>query len=274
MLAWKIADKNPQWVKPGCIDLGYRFPTLTLFTNVTSLEHKKTYLLNWLAARPLWISRVDVHPPSKFPSPQMWRDFLNTISTEQLSSTRSAASKMAVQDILEDDIVHLTCGLVGVPETITWCGMEVKVALLSDPPLQLMHSLLWELYELNFHYELLTLDWVLAANLWSSDESQIGRQTLLYSILPGKSGLVMWSESLPQEVQQLGMCAPDIEVSLPYFNNFCELLSTWPGAPTHLQTPTELDGQGNSLVYEHIFITCQFYVQTTYNYLGHQPSLP
>ncbi|KAI6017568.1 hypothetical protein PISMIDRAFT_114927 [Pisolithus microcarpus 441] len=125
---------------------------------------------------------------------------------------------------------------------ITWHGMEVKVASLSDPPLQLMCSLLWELYELNFCYELLMLDRVLAANLWSSDESQIGHQTLLYSIFPGKSGLVMWSESLPQEVWQLGMCAPDIKVSLPYFNNFCELLLTWPGAPTHLWTPTKLDG--------------------------------
>ncbi|KAI5989930.1 hypothetical protein EDD15DRAFT_2370228 [Pisolithus albus] len=272
--AWKIADKDPQRVKPGRIDPGYRFPKPTLFANVTSPERKKTYLLNWLAARPLWISRVDVRPPPKFPSPQMWRDFLNTISTEQLSSTRSAASKMAVRDILEDDIVHLTRGSAGAPETITWRGMEVKVASLSDPPLQLMRSLLWELYELNFRYELLALDRVLAANLWSSDESRIGRQTLLYSIFPGESGLVMWSESLPQEVQQLGMCAPDVKVSLPYFNNFCELLSTWPGAPTRLRTPTELDGRGNSLAYEHIFIACQFYVQTAYDYLGRQPSLP
>ncbi|KAI6102140.1 hypothetical protein F5141DRAFT_1008474 [Pisolithus sp. B1] len=54
---------------------------------------------------------------------------------------------------------------------ITWCGMEVKVASLSDPPLQLMCFLLWELYELNFRYELLVLDQVLVPNLWSSDES-------------------------------------------------------------------------------------------------------
>ncbi|KIK13792.1 hypothetical protein PISMIDRAFT_75437, partial [Pisolithus microcarpus 441] len=254
----------------------YHFPKPTLFANVASLQHKKTYLLNWLATRPLWISRVDVCPPSKFPSPQMWRDFLNTISisTEQPSSTYSAASKSAVRDILGDDIVHLAQGLAGAPEAITWHGMEVQVASLSDPPLQFMRSLLWELYELIFHYELLALDRVLAAHLWTSDESRITRQTLLYSIFPGESGLVMWSEPLPQGPQQLGLCASNMQVALPFLNNFRELLSAWPGAPPRLHTPAELDGQGNALVYKYFSLACQFYVQTAFIYLGHQPSLP
>ncbi|KAI5986472.1 hypothetical protein EDD15DRAFT_2373180 [Pisolithus albus] len=168
-----MLDKNLQRTTSPHIDPGYRFPKPTLFANVASPQRKKTYLLNWLAARPLWISRVDVRPPSKFLSPQMWRDFLNTISisTEQPSSTYSAASKSVVRDILGDDIVHLAQGLAGAPEAITWCGMEVQVASLSDPPLQFMRSLLWELYELNFRYELLALDRVLAAHLWTSDES-------------------------------------------------------------------------------------------------------
>ncbi|KAI6111088.1 hypothetical protein F5141DRAFT_1003580, partial [Pisolithus sp. B1] len=55
--------------------------------------------------------------------PQMWRDFLNTIPTEQQSSTRSVASKTVVQDILEDDIVHLTHGLVGARNNyLVWNG--------------------------------------------------------------------------------------------------------------------------------------------------------
>ncbi|KAI6100035.1 hypothetical protein EDD17DRAFT_1756373 [Pisolithus thermaeus] len=252
------------------------FSQANFFVNVTSPEHKKTYLLNWLAAQPLWISQVDVFPPSKFLSPQMWRDFLNMISMsiKQPSSTHSAASKSVVHNILGDDIVHLAQGMVGALEAITWHGMEVQVALLSDPPLQFMHSPLWELYELNFHYELLVLDQVLVAHLWISDESQITCQTLLYSIFPSESGLIMWSEPLPQGLQQLGMCDSDMQVALPFLNNFCKLLSTWPGAPTHLHTPAELDGQGNALVYEYFVLACQFYIQTAYTHLGHQPSLP
>ncbi|KAI6024367.1 hypothetical protein EDC04DRAFT_2606465 [Pisolithus marmoratus] len=51
----------------------------------------------------------------------------------------------------------------------------------------------------------------------------------------------MWSEPLLQELQQLGICAPDMQTSLPYFNNFHELLLIWPGAPLHLWVPVELD---------------------------------
>ena len=36
--------------------------------------------------------------------------------------------------------------------------MQVQVLTLSDPPLQFMCSLLWEIYELNFQYELYALD--------------------------------------------------------------------------------------------------------------------
>ncbi|KAI6145489.1 hypothetical protein BKA82DRAFT_39317, partial [Pisolithus tinctorius] len=97
--------------------------------------------------------------------------------------------------------------------------------------------LLWELYELNFHFELYVLDCVLAASLWTSlDEAQLTRQTLLYSIFPGESGLVMLSEPLPQDSSQMGMCSSDMQVALPYLNSFHELLSTWPGAPSCLQS--------------------------------------
>ena len=60
-----------------------------------------------------------------------------------------------------------------------------------------MHSLLWELYELSFHYELYALDRVIVGHLWSTDEAWLNCQTCLYSIFPGESGLLMWLEPLP-----------------------------------------------------------------------------
>ena len=56
--AWKKANKSSQRVNSGIIDPGYRFPKPTLFVNVSTLEQKKTYLLNWLSACPLWMSKV------------------------------------------------------------------------------------------------------------------------------------------------------------------------------------------------------------------------
>ena len=58
--AWKKADKSSQRVRSGQVNPGYHFPKLTLFVNVSTPERKKTYLLNWLSARALWMSQVDV----------------------------------------------------------------------------------------------------------------------------------------------------------------------------------------------------------------------
>ncbi|KAI6015821.1 hypothetical protein BKA83DRAFT_4060751 [Pisolithus microcarpus] len=267
--AWREADTDSQRIKSGVVDPGYRFPKPTLFVNVSTPERKKTYLLNWLSARPLWISQVDIRPPSKFPSPQMWRDFLNTIDTDPLPSTKTASTKLAVRDILGEAIINSAQGSVGAPQEITWRGMQ------GNPPLSFMRSLLWELYELNFHYELYALDRALVPDRWTaSDEERLTRQGLLYGIFPGASGLVMWSESLPCHPRELGLCATDMPTSLPYFRNFCQLLSAWPGAPARLQSPIELKGRDDTEVYKVFSLACHFYVQTAFDFLGRQPSLP
>ncbi|KAL4069522.1 hypothetical protein J3A83DRAFT_4189287 [Scleroderma citrinum] len=166
----------------------------------------------------------------------MWRHFLNTIDPSQLSSTKSASSKLVVLDILGENIVQVAAkGLAEAWEEIVWQGMQVQVSSLSDPPLWLVCSILWEPYELNFHYELYMLDCAIVPEHWTTSEAWT-QQTLLHSIFPGS-----------------------MEVALPYVNNFCELLSAWPGAPSHLQSSAKMDGQDN---------TCQFYLQTAFDFLG------
>ncbi|KAI6117070.1 hypothetical protein EDD17DRAFT_1514542 [Pisolithus thermaeus] len=181
--AWQEVDMNSQRTKSSVVDPVYCFPKPTLFINVSMPERKKTYLLNWLSARPLWINQVNIHPPSKFPSPQMWRDFLNTIDTDPLPSTKTVSTKLAVRDILGEAVINSAQGLAGIP-----------TASLSDPPLQFMWSLLWELYELY------TLDRALVPYFWTASDSNkewLTHHSLLYDIFPGTCGLVMWLESLP-----------------------------------------------------------------------------
>ena len=137
-----------------------------------------------------------------------------------------------------------------------------------------MRSLLWELYELNFRYELLALDQAIVPQFWTTDEGRLSRLTLLYSIFPSESGLLMWSENLPQEVCELGMCASSMEIALPYVNNFRQLLSVWPGAPHGLELPTTLADHGEGVCFAAFVTVCEFYVQTAFDFLGRQPSIP
>ncbi|KAI6115542.1 hypothetical protein EV401DRAFT_2097938, partial [Pisolithus croceorrhizus] len=162
---------------------GYRFPKPTLFINMSMPERKKTYLLNWLSAHLLWINQVDICPPSKFPSPQMWRDFLNTIDTDPLPSTKTVGTRgnYVARNAGE-------CYLSFHSISLYLCVIQIPTTSLSDPPLQFMQSLLWELYELNFCYELYMFNQALVPDHWTvsdSDEEQLTCQSLLYDIFPG-----------------------------------------------------------------------------------------
>ena len=137
-----------------------------------------------------------------------------------------------------------------------------------------MCSLLWELYELSFCYELYVLDRVIVGYLWSTDEAWLNHQTCLYSIFPGESGLLMWSEPLLQELRNLSMCASSMEIALPYLNNFRKLLSAWPRALFHLQSPAQMDGKGNWECFKLFLTASKFYVQTAFDFFGQQPSIP
>ncbi|KIN98982.1 hypothetical protein M404DRAFT_156479, partial [Pisolithus tinctorius Marx 270] len=275
--AWREADKNLQRVSSGLVDPGYRFPKPTLFVNVSTLERKKIYLFNWLSAHALWISQVDLCLPSRFPSPQMWRDFLNTIDTDPLPSTQTPLRNPGFGRGTRGNYMVRNAGEYYIctgPVSLYLSIVQVKILSLSNPPLWFIWSLLWELYELNFRYELYVLDWALVPNLWtSSDEMWLTRQTLLYSIFPGESSLVMWSESLPQDSRKLGLCATDVLTALPYINKFCHLLSAWPGVPARLQYPVEMKDQDDKEVYAVFSLVCRFYVQTAFDFLGQQPSL-
>ncbi|KAL4069114.1 hypothetical protein J3A83DRAFT_4373402 [Scleroderma citrinum] len=223
MAAWKKVDKNTEQVKSDLVNLGYCFSKPTLLVNLSTPEWKKLYLFNWLSSH-------------------MWRNFLNTINLEQLSLFKKSTSmKMAAQG--GDEIIQSAQSLIGMPEEIVWQGMQIQVSSLLNPPLQLICSMFWELYELNFYYELYVLDQVLAAHLWATSDGALPTcQALLYSIFPGDLGLRMTLGPLPQKPCELGLCAAQATIALLYINHFCKLLSAWPGAPSHLQSPVELDG--------------------------------
>ncbi|KAL4079208.1 hypothetical protein J3A83DRAFT_4185294 [Scleroderma citrinum] len=114
----------------------------------------------------------------------MWRDFLNTIDTSWLSLTRSGSSKSAVLDILGENIIQAAAkGLAEAWEEIVWQGMQIQALSLSDPPLWFIHSILWELYKLNFCYELYALNCTIVPEYWTTSEACTW-QTLLHSVFP------------------------------------------------------------------------------------------
>ena len=226
--AMKIVNKDESRVhKPHVIDWGYRFPEPALLLGPKLPERLQLYLANWLAARPLWIGRVDHDPPRTYPTPQLWRDFLGSVPSIQPQSSKgkepdgkslmaTEKGKRAMWDLFGDDLLE-TQGDIFSPEgVVEFRGEQVSIASLVTPPSLLVQKITWELFELGFRYELRDLDCYLAQGCWNNDA--VGHEQLLHSIFPGEAGLVMWSESFPSE--NYGLWNNTLVGCLPYLESF------------------------------------------------------
>lgn len=274
--AFQKADKDKGRIKQGLVDRGYRFPEPALLVTPGSPERKKLFVANWLAARPLWISHVDHNPPDKFPSPQLWRDFLNSIPSEETlarassstgAPTATAMRKRAAKDLFGEDLLDVQGTTWAIQNTLQWRNETISVESLCDPPTRLMRLILWELYELNFRYELLALDCVMARASWEGSLHE--RRDLLYSIFPEEGGFVMWSSPLPQE--DGGMWGRRIIDIFPYVENFRKLLSSWEDVPPRLSAPLDASTFNDTMYFQVMQQACNFYVQCFFDHFGRPP---
>ncbi|KIJ07374.1 hypothetical protein PAXINDRAFT_19429 [Paxillus involutus ATCC 200175] len=267
--AFKRAEKDPARVKTGIVDTGYRFPEPVLIVAPVLPERRKLYCANWLAAQPLWISRVEHHPPCPLPVPQTWRDFLNTIPSALLAdntTTKSAREKLAAKSLFGNALVHLQGNTWATQGDVSWRNQRIAIATLEDPPAHLIRCILWEIYELGFRYELLDLDRAMVPGLWT--EAPAERTELLYSIFPGESGLVMWQEDMPTTEQ--GMWASPA-TAYPFLESWRKLLSAWPEAPSRLCSPIVQESFSSVVQSEILSSACMFYVQTFFDLFGRPP---
>ncbi|KAG1725967.1 hypothetical protein EDB19DRAFT_1914818 [Suillus lakei] len=280
--AMKIVNKDESRVhKPHVIDQGYRSPEPALLLGPKLPERLQLYLANWLAARPLWIGRVDHDPPRTYPTPQLWRDFLGSVPSIQPQSskgkepdgkslTATEKGKRAMWDLFGDDLLE-TQGDIFSPEgVVEFRGEQVSIASLVAPPSLLVQKITWELFELGFRYELRDLDRYLARGCWNNDA--VGREQLLHSIFPGEAGLVMWSELFLSE--NYGLWNNTLVGCLPYLESFRSLLCAWDDVPPCLLTPLTADNFTDTYCWEVRHVAATFYVQTFFNHFGRPPIVP
>ncbi|KIK77439.1 hypothetical protein PAXRUDRAFT_166835, partial [Paxillus rubicundulus Ve08.2h10] len=130
----------------------YHFPGPPLLVTSDNPWHKELFIAIWLTSCPLWMSHIDHDPSAKFPSPQMWQDFLISIEAEDVATTSSdtfaATCKRAALQVFGEDVVFKSQGWK-LGNTISWCGMDISVDSLADPPMLLAKQILWELYALD-----------------------------------------------------------------------------------------------------------------------------
>ncbi|KAH7905167.1 hypothetical protein BJ138DRAFT_1118719 [Hygrophoropsis aurantiaca] len=245
------------------VDAGYRFPEPAL---LVATERKRDYFVNWLAARPTWISRVAHDPPQKLPVPQTWRNFLGGGESKKADS-QTQRLKEATNHLFGDDILGVVT-LATQDGIVPWRDSSLHVSELENPPVRLAQQIIWELYEHSFRFELLALDRAMAPQIWA--QSSAKHEDTVLDVFPDHT-LVMFSAPFPSV--NTGLASTSFSALLPFLEAFRSLLTAWPQFPATLTHPLAPDtDMGRIFLVKNNVV--QFYCQCFFNVFGRPPVVP
>ncbi|KAF9234577.1 hypothetical protein BU15DRAFT_65573 [Melanogaster broomeanus] len=284
-VTWSTAldhvTKDEKGVKSQRMNAGYRFPEPVVFAVVLVSDSRKQYLANWLALRPLWLGRIANQPHLPVPGPKVWHAFLNSTLAAATPSTATSSTaiitlsmecKSAAVQFFGEHLADMgTASTWAGDISINFRGNTIKLATLADPPLQLIQGILWELAELSFRYDLLTLDKFLIPQLWADSPHE--RQVAYDSVFPSEVVGGTWDAPLPTE--SVGLCHSDIRADhfLPFINAFRTLMSHWPSAPALMGQPL-LEPLADTTLNNKVGEALRFYVESFFVNTGRPPVVP
>jgi hypothetical protein len=211
------------------------------------------YLANWLALRPPWwalqLSRLNSYQGHTTGiSAQHWREALFHFDTifstgkhhkhpeKLLKDTKQAQRQGVVETAFCARSIELSNGL---PQKLHFFQYEIPSAHIGDIGRQLTGEIMWELYEVNFRFELLALDQAILPVLWEGARQANARMQALRAIFPSSgedAGFL--PAGIPGTNQ--GLAAERLHDRLPYLCALQGTLVAWQNVlndTTVLNTP-------------------------------------
>ena len=207
-------------------------------------------------------------------SNQNWRDLLapDFSAIQEKKDTKAAKCCQQILAILTPVYEHFpdvkTWSTAGEP--VTWQGKNYSPGIL--PADHVVQGILWELFQLNFAYELLSLDHRACSILDTTSDLQLRQIQALVSdcfpVDPFLSGL------LPD--CNCGLAADCIEEHIPYIVSFVQVMQSWKGNKLPIfnlaaQSYQEIPQSQASELEE---AAATYYCQQFFNHFGHAALLP
>jgi hypothetical protein len=248
------------------------FPDPGLFVTPATDEKKAKFFEAWLRAREALLIRV-MKEASVAMSGQNWRDFLATdLSTLEKKDTKAAKRRQQILDMLtpKSDLFPEVKTRSTTGDPIIWQGKKYIPGVL--PAHQIIREILWELYQLNFYFELLSLDRRACTDLIRSDNLQlIHRQALISECFP-----VDPFRSLSLPTRNCGLAGSEIEERLPFVLALVRVMQSWKGdKPPVFQlaarTFHEVSASQGTELEE---VATKYYCQQFFNYFGRAALVP
>ena len=250
----------------------YAFPDPGLFVTPTSDEKKAKFIESWLRIREGWLMRVATEI-SLAMSNQNWRDLLTNDfgAFHEKSDTKAAKRRQHILSILtpKSDLFPDIKPRSTAGEPITWQGNDYPPGVL--PADHTVRGVLWELFQLNFAYELLSLDRRACCDLNPSDLLWLQRQSIIFECFPVNP---FFSRSLPD--RNSGLTANDIEERLPFILSLVRVMRSWKGDKPQIfilanRSYQEISGSHATALEE---AATKYYCQQFFNYFGRAALVP
>jgi hypothetical protein len=220
--------------------------------------------------RAVWIVRV-VHEGLSM-SNQDWRDLLSA-DLNNLSGNGDTKA-MARREKIRHKLEPMSSGpgvrfRSTIGEPFVWQGRGYLPGVL--PARDVVRQILWELYELNFTHEFISLDRRACETLDLTDNERLHERKYLISkcFVTG----INTFKSAPLPKHNCGLAANDLRDRLPYLQEMVRLMMAWKGSkPTafyRADLPLD-DHQAKELE----DIATKYYCQQFYDYFGRAAQVP
>jgi hypothetical protein len=244
----------------------YIFPDPGLFIHPTTAGK---YINAWLRVRDAWLMRV-AREPSLALSNQSWRTFLSIDNNvPKKEETKAARRRQEALDMLlpNPDMypgVEMRSGLMG---PIVWQGREYPPGVL--PPDNVVREILWELYELNFIYELQSLDRRACDNLDMLNAAQLfDRQTHISQCFHTSS-----FRHVPIPSENFGLADDDFNKRFRFVNALVFVMKSWKGDKPAMFSDN-LSDLSQAATMELEKVVARYYCQQFFNYFGRAAQVP
>jgi len=267
--AWEAALRavdQSVFVKSRCTN--YAFPDPGVFVSPANDERKAKLIESWVRTRDAWITRITFEGSLAMNS-QHWRDFLNIDLSRAPevthTDTRSAKRRRLAQDLLKVKPSMEPRCTIG---EFVWQGQSYRPGVL--PPKNVVRQILWELYELNFAQEFLSLDRRACSNLDLTDrEALYERQSMITMCFASRT-----LKCAPLPNSNHGLAAETVRDRLRYLWRMVQVMKAWKGTkPTVfglVDQQTMTDQQAKDLE----AAATKYYRQQFYTYFGRAAQVP
>jgi hypothetical protein len=257
----------------------YTLPDPGLF--ITPVADKKAtdkkapvrYIEPWLRLRDTWLMRL-AKEPSLAISNQHWRTFLAANLNAPADGRTKAANR-----------IRTTLDLI-IPQSDTYSGVKIRNSSKDPlvwqdkeyppgvlPPESVVRQILWELYELNFIHELVSLDRRACAELDLSDTAQLlDRQTKISRCFPIES---FRHVTIPS--RNCGLAADNLGERFPFIVALFLVVKSWRGDQPKIFEASEENVHnfsGHTALSSFENLVAKYYCQQFFNYFGRAAQIP